>query len=138
MENRALGLLSLARKGGNIELGEEPVGSCCRAGHARLLILASDAGDNVRRRAAGFASHCTAPLITVPFTKEALGSALGRNVCPIACLRDVQLAQAFVKALGEPEKYQGLLAELQVRVARVKQRRQEEKAHRQNVRRGKK
>ena len=138
MTHKALNLLSLSRKGGNIELGEEPVGACCRGNHARLLILASDAGDNVRRRASSFTAHYNTPLVTAPFTKEELGMALGRNVCAIACLSDVQLAQAFIKALDSPEQYAKLLADLETRVARVKQRRQEEKAHRNNVKHGKK
>ena len=138
MTHKALNLLSLSRKGGNIELGEESVGACCRANHARLLILASDAGDNVRRRASSFTAHYNTPLVTAPFTKEELGMALGRSVCAIACLSDVQLAQAFVKALDSPEQYAELLAALETRVARVKQRRQEERAHRNNVKHGKK
>jgi len=46
MTHKALNLLSLARKGGRIQLGEEPVGAVCRSGHARLVILAEDAGGN--------------------------------------------------------------------------------------------
>ena len=49
----------------------------------------------------------------------------------------VQLALAFVKTLGEPEKYADLLQELDERVKRVEKRRAEEKAHRRNVRHGK-
>ena len=38
--NKALQLLSLARKGGRIEAGEEPVDTCIRMGRARLILLA--------------------------------------------------------------------------------------------------
>ena len=46
--NRALNLLSLARKGGNIQLGEENVGAASRAGQARLIVVASDAATCIR------------------------------------------------------------------------------------------
>ena len=67
-----------------------------------------------------------------------LGEALGVSSCAIAAIVDVRLAQAFVKTLGEPEKYASLLQELDVRVQRVEKRRAEEKAHRNNVRHGRK
>ena len=37
-----LHLLGLARKAGQLEIGEEPVGAVCRARQARLVLLASD------------------------------------------------------------------------------------------------
>jgi hypothetical protein len=76
--------------------------------------------------------------LEVPFTRAELGDALGISSCAIAAITDVRLAQAFVKTLGEPEKNQKLLEDLDVRVKRVEQRRAEEKAHRYNVRHGKK
>ena len=136
--NRSLGLLSISRKGGNIVLGEEQVGAQTRAGRARLVILASDAGGHTVRRAKSFVAGTAQPLITLAFTKDELGDALGTTSCAIAAITDVRLAQAFVKTLGEPEKYAELLASLDVRVKRVEQRRAEEKAHRRNVRFGKK
>lgn len=136
--NRSLGLLSISRKGGNIVLGEEQVGAQARASRARLVLLASDAGGHTVRRAKSFVAGTSQPLLTVPFTKDELGDALGTTSCAIAAITDVRLAQAFVKTLGEPEKYAKLLEDLDVRVKRVEQRRAEEKAHRYNVRHGKK
>jgi len=136
--NRSLGLLSISRKGGNIVLGEEQVGAQARASRARLVILASDAGGHTVRRAKSFVAGTAQPLITIPYTKDELGDALGTTSCAIAAITDVRLAQAFVKTLDEPEKYAQLLQDLDVRVKRVEQRRAEEKAHRRNVRFGKK
>ena len=53
-QNKSLGLLSLARKGGNIVLGEEQAGAAARASRARLMLLASDAGGHTVRRAKSF------------------------------------------------------------------------------------
>lgn len=136
--DKTLGLLSIARKGGNIVLGEEQVGAAARASRARLVLLASDAGGHTVRRAKSFVAGTAQPLLTLRYTKAELGDALGASVCAVCAITDVRLAQAVVKTLGEPEKHAQLLAELDVRVRRVEQRRAEEKAHRENVRHGKK
>lgn len=136
--DKTLGLLSIARKGGNIVLGEEQVGAAARASRARLVLLASDAGGHTVRRAKSAVAGTAQPLLTLRYTKDELGDALGTSVCAVAAITDVRLAQAVVKALGEPEKYAQLLEDLDVRVRRVEQRRAEEKAHRENVRHGKK
>ena len=52
--DKALNYLSLARKAGFTELGEEPAGAAARAQHARLIIVANDAGDHTWRRAKSF------------------------------------------------------------------------------------
>lgn len=137
-QNRSLGLLAISRKGGNLTVGEEQVGAVARAGRARLLLVASDASDHTVRRAHSFVAGTPQPLLRLSFTKEELGDALGVASCAMAAITDVRLAQAFVKTLGEPEKYAGLLGDLDVRVKRVEKRREEEKAHRYNVRHGKK
>ena len=137
-QDRSLGLLSISRKGGNIVLGEEQVGIQTRAGRARLVILASDAGGHTVRRAKSFVAGTAQPLITLHYSKDELGDALGCNSCAVAAITDVRLARAFVKTLGEPEKYAELLNDLDIRSKRVEQRRAEEKAHRYNVRHGKK
>ncbi len=136
--NRSLGLLSISRKGANLVAGEEPVGAAARSGRARLMLLASDAGAHTMRRAQNFVAGTAQPLLTLPFTKEELGNALGIPSCAVVAITDVRLAQAFVKTLGEPEKYAALLADLDVRVERVEKRRAEEKAHQRNIRHGKK
>ena len=89
------------------------------------------------RRAKSFVAGTAQPLLTLPYTRDELGDALGTTSCAIAAITDVQLALAFVKTLGEPEKYADLLQELDERVKRVEKRRAEEKAHRRNVRHGK-
>ena len=77
-------------------------------------------------------------MLTLSYSRDELGDALGTTSCAIAAITDVRLAQAFVKTLGDPEKYAELLQDLDVRVKRVEKRRAEEKAHRYNVRHGKK
>lgn len=136
--DKALSLLALCRKGGNIELGEEPVGAAARANKARLIVVAEDASDHAVRRVRGFVAGTKQPWILVPYSKDTLGDALGRTSCAMAAITDVRLALAFVKALNQPEQYAELLEDLTQRVQRVDKRQKEEKAHKRNVRFGKK
>lgn len=137
MEDKALRFLGLARRARLLEVGEEPVGIACRAGHARLLLIAQDAADHTFRRARSFCRSGKPPYICAPFSKEALGSALGCNSCALCAFTDAPMALAFLQALDAPEKYEAILTELQRQTDRVKQRRKEEKAHRSNVKHGK-
>ena len=137
MEDKSLRLLGLARRGRHAEVGEEPVGIACRAGHARLLLIAKDAGDHTFRRARSFCRSGKPPYICAPYTKEELGAALGCNACALCAFTDAPMALAFLQTLEKSEQYEPILAELQRQTDRIKKRRQEEKAHRNNVRHGK-
>ena len=136
--DKALNYLSLARKAGRIELGEEPVGAAARAKKARLILVASDAGDHSWRRAKSFVAGTEQICMKVPFTKDQLGEAIGRTSLAMAAFTDPAIALAFVKALGDPVKYQEALESLDRRTKRIRQRQQEEKNHQRNLRQGKK
>lgn len=136
MNAKAMGYLSLARRGRLLEAGEEPVGAVCRAGHARLVVVAGDASDHCIRRVRSFVSGTNQPWLTVSCTKEELGAAIGRSPCAMAVFTDVRLALAFVQALEEGERPAGLLEDLEARAKRAEQRQREEKAHQRNLRRG--
>ena len=136
--DKALNYLSLARKAGRIELGEEPVGAVARANKARLILVASDAGDHTWRRAKSFTAGTEQICMKVPFTKDQLGEAIGRTALAMAAFTDPAMALAFVKALGDPEKHKEALESLDKRAKRIRQRQQEEKNHQRNLRQGRK
>ena len=136
--DRALNYLSLARKAGKLELGEEPVGAAARAQHARLVLVASDASDHTWRRAKSFVAGTTQECVRLPHTKDQRGAAVGRQELAIAALTDPAMALALLKALPDPEKYAEAMAALDKRSQRIAQRRREEKAHQRNRRMGKK
>ncbi len=136
--HKALNYLSIARKGGLIELGEEPCGGAARAGHARLIVVASDASDHTWRRAKSYVAGTSQQCVKIPFTKDELGQAVGRSSLAMAALVDPALALAFVKALEGPERYRETLEELDKKSKRMRQRQDEEKAHQRNKRMGKK
>ena len=135
--DKALNYLSLARKGGMAELGEEPVGAITRAGKGYLVLVASDASDHTWRRAKSFVAGTEQQCIRVKFTKDELGFVIGRTSLAIVAITDVQLALAMVNALGEPEKYKAAIEVLIQKSQKAKKRQAEAKAHKRNVRMGK-
>jgi hypothetical protein len=136
--DKALNYLSLARKAGSAELGEEPAGAAARAGKAYVLLAAGDCGDHTWRRAKSFAAGTDQQAIRLPFTKDEMGMATGLSSLAIAAITDVSLALALVKALPDQETYADSIAVLEQKVARQKQRKKEADAHKKNVRTGKK
>ena len=136
--DRALNYLSLARKAGLLELGEEPVGAAARSQKARLVVVAGDASDHTWRRSLSFVAGTEQLCLRVPFSKDEMGFAVGRTQLAIAAFTDPAMALAFVKALGDPEKYKKELESLDKRTQRIRQRQKETKAHEKNVRQGKK
>lgn len=136
--DRALNYLSLARKAGLAELGEEPVGAITRAGKGYLVIVASDASDHTWRRAKSFVAGTDQQAIRVTFTKDELGFVVGRTSLAIAAITDAAMAASLVKALPDVAKHGAALAVLEEKAAKLKQRKAEAKAHQRNVRFGKK
>ena len=136
--DKAMNYLSLARKGGLAELGEEPVGAAARAGKAYLILVAEDASDHTWRRAQSYAAGTDQQCVRIPASKDRMGQAIGRQALSIAAITDPSLALALLNALPEPEKYGKAAAVLTEKVKKGKQRRAEAKAHERNKRIGKK
>ena len=134
--DKALNYLALARKAGFAELGEEPVGAIARTGKAYVILVASDASDHTWRRAKSYAAGTEQQCIRVKFTKDELGQAIGRSALAMAAFTDPALALAFVKALGQPDRYKAELESLDKRTKRIQKRQQEAKAHERNKRMG--
>jgi len=136
--DKALNFLALGKKARLVELGEEPVGAITRAGKGYLVVVASDASDHTWRRAKSFVAGTEQQCIRVTFTKEELGFVVGRTSLAIAAFSDAAMAAAFVKALPDAAKHAAALAVLEQKAAKLKQRKDEAKAHQRNVRFGKK
>lgn len=134
-----LHLLGLARKAGRLEIGEEPVGAACRARHARLVLLASDAAPNTYRRCAHFGQAGNVLWLELPFTKAELGFQLGRGSCALLALTDAGFAASVAEKLAarDPERYGPAAQQLRVKADRVLQRQQERRQHEKNLREGK-
>lgn len=135
--DKALSYLSLARKAGRVELGEEPAGAAARAQKAWLVIVAADATEHTWRRGKSFVAGTRQQCVRVPYTKDQLGQAVGRSCLALASFTDPAMALGFLKALEKPEAYAEAMESLENRTKRVRQRQTEEKAHLRNKRQGK-
>ena len=136
--DKALNYLALARKAGLAELGEEPVGGAARSGKAYVIVVASDASDHTWRRAKSYAAGTTQQCIRLPYSKDEMGFAIGRESLAIAAITDCPMALALVQSLPEPEKNAEAVQVLTEKVQKQKQRKKEAQAHKKNVRVGKK
>lgn len=134
-----LHLLGLAKKAGRLEIGEEPVGALCRARHARLILLASDAAPNTRRRCAHFGEIGNVLWLELPATKAELGFCLGRTSCAMLALSDAGFAASIVEKLSaqNPERYGPAAQQLRTKADRMLQRQREKRQHEKNLRQGK-
>jgi len=140
MNDPILHLLGLAKKAGRLEAGEEPVGAACRSRQARLVLLASDATPNTRRRAAHFGQAGDVLWLEAPFSKAELGGILGRASCAMAALTDAGFAASIAEKLAarDPDKYGPAAEKLHEQAGRVLQRQREQRRHEKNIRAGKK
>ena len=136
--DKALNYLALARKAGLAELGEEPVGAAAREGHARLVLVASDASDHTWRRAKSFVAGTRQQLVRLNATKDEMGMAIGRTSLAIAAVTDPALALSLVQSLPQAEKLAAVVAVLEEKVQRQRKRQSEAKAHARNKKIGKK
>ena len=129
--NNILSLLGLALRGGRLVMGEEPVEAVARARDARVLLLASDAADNTRRRVEHFAEAGQCLWLRVPFTKAELGRQFGRTSVAVAAVTDVGLASAVVNKLAQldPQTYGEAAQKLELKAKRAAERRAEQQAH---------
>ena len=136
--DKVLNYLALARKAGLAELGEEPVGAATRALHGHLVVVASDASDHTWRRAKSYVAGTNQQCLRLPYTKDEMGIAIGRQELAIAAITDPGFALSMVEGLGQPEKHKEILEVLAQKKARKQQREKEAKAHKRNVRIGRK
>lgn len=101
----AMTFLGLAKRAGRLTIGEESVKIDARANKAKLILTACDAGRSLGERAQNFSTMAKCPHIALPWTKEELGSLVGRGTPGIMAITDKKMAEAFQMKL-EKEKCQ--------------------------------
>ena len=104
MTDNALNLLGIALRGGNLAVGEEPVREACKTRRAALVLTAADAAQNSADRCRRWAEEGGVPWIQVPWDKETLGNALGRNLCAVAALTDRGLTVSLMEKLRPADR----------------------------------
>ena len=139
MREKALKLLGMMRRANALQPGEDRAGDAVQAGRAKLLLLASDAADNARRRAEHLIEGRRTQLIELPFDRTELGGALGLGQCAMAAVTDIGFAAALTELLAAiaPERYAETAAETARRRDRTRRRKNEAIAQKRNERNGK-
>lgn len=134
-----LHLVSIARKAGKVEVGEEPTAAAARAKHAKLILVAKDAADNTYRRVRHFGEAGNVTWVSTPYTKEELGRSVGRSSCAMLAVTDIGLAAAMVRGLAQddPEKFQVTMERMDAKAEKALRRQQEKRQHEKNVKTGK-
>ena len=136
--DKILHLIGLAKRAGQLEAGDEPVGAACRARSCRLLLVARDAADNTFRRVRHFADAGACLWLSIPCSKDELGAAVGRTSCAMVAVTGIGFASAISAKLAQvdQERYGPAADKLAAKAEKANQRRREQLAHEKNLRRG--
>lgn len=99
-DKKVLSYLGLARRAGKTASGEFQTEESVRKGKARLVIIASDASDNTKKK---FGNMCEWHHVRMVICsdKTTLGSCIGCGSRSSVALLDPGLADAVTKALGQ-------------------------------------
>lgn len=98
--DKALNVLSIARKAGKLQLGEEASTSAARDKKARLILLASDTAGNTVSKMTFVAERFNCPIFTLTVTKDELGAVVGSGRCAVAAITDMGLAALTAERLA--------------------------------------
>ncbi len=100
-EQRILSLAGLSAKAGKAASGEYQCEEAVRSRTAHLVLIASDASDNTRKK---FIDKCTfyhIPYLVLEADKAMLGHAVGKEERACAALLDKGLADSALKNPGK-------------------------------------
>jgi len=101
--DKSIGLIGMARRAGKLALGDAACAAAIKNGNARLILLASDAAENISKKARRLAGTANIPLLPLPFSKAEIGRALGYDRLSVVCVLDAGFAEAILKKLPEDE-----------------------------------
>ncbi len=132
-ESAALKFLGIVRKAGMLKIGEDAVISAVGMGKARLLMAACDASDHTIRRIRNIIPPGTVYMVA-PFSKEAIGNAVGGGQTALAAITDHGLAAAFVRKISSeyPGRYDSEKETLNKKAEKAIRRRRESERHKKN------
>lgn len=140
MTDPILNTLGLARRGGNLAIGEEPVTDACKAHKARLVLAAADAAENTADRAARLAESGNAPFVVLPYGKDQVGFCLGRSACALLAVTDTGLAASLMKRLAanDSDRYGDTAAQLEEKARRTQRRKRAKALEKKQAQTGRK
>ncbi len=95
-----MSLLGIAAKAGSIVSGEFSVDKAGHEGKAALVVVASDASDNTKKKFSDMCTYYRVP-IQIYADKDMLGHSIGKSFRAAAAVTDAGLAGAILKLLEE-------------------------------------
>ncbi|MDD4496305.1 MAG: ribosomal L7Ae/L30e/S12e/Gadd45 family protein [Eubacteriales bacterium] len=100
MPNPIYLFLGIAKKAGKLEAGEELCGKMLKAGNAKLIIVATDASDNTKKK---FSDMCKHRNVFFEYfgEKEALGRSLGKGDTAAICITDVGISKKLKELISD-------------------------------------
>lgn len=123
-----LGMLGLVRRAGKLAYGDELVRQLCADHKARCVLVAADAGESTAKKAALYAARANVPCITLPYGKDELGAAIGKNGCAVCAVSDIGMAAAAMAKLAvQYPQYAQDAAQIGEKNARIQSRRGKKK-----------
>lgn len=121
--NNILSLLGLCLRAAKLVYGDESVAGAIAGGEARLVVLASDAGGSICKRADRYAA-AGMPVIRVAEDAAQMGWALGRKATAICCITDIGLAAAAAQKIAQTDaQYAPVAQQLNEKKQRIESRR---------------
>lgn len=98
MRNRALSMIGIAAKSGNVLSGEFSTEKAVKTGKAYLVIVAEDASDNTKKMFSNMTTFYETPIYFFG-TKEELGKYIGKEFRASLAITDENLANAVAQKI---------------------------------------
>lgn len=101
--NNILTFLGLIRRAGRLEYGMERVISSVGIGHARLVVISRDISANTLKKLTRSIEGSGVRILTIPFTTEEIGAAVGAGNSAVLAICDRGFAKALLEKTKEKE-----------------------------------
>ncbi len=96
-KNRMMSLIGLATRAGKTASGEFSTEKTVKNGQAKLVVIASDASDNTKKKFSNMCTYYQVPYL-ITSDKEALGHCMGKEYRASLAVSDENFANAILKA----------------------------------------
>ncbi len=103
VDNKAAGLLGFAQKSGNVVSGEQAVEGAVRRGRVQLLLIATDASANTRKKFSNLASTHGLPVLSLT-DMESMGQWIGKARRSVIGVTDTRFAASINRAAVAAER----------------------------------
>ncbi|BBH20830.1 50S ribosomal protein L7ae [Paenibacillus baekrokdamisoli] len=100
-KHKALSLLGLAMRAGKLVTGDETVLKAVQQGKAKLVIAASDASDNTKKK---FRDKCATYNVKLveAFDRVTIGDAIGKSERVLLAVTDLGFSKSIIQSLSQP------------------------------------